>query len=325
MKILFTSSQHASFITQDLNLLRKHFIVDRIITRGVLSPVTVFFHLRRADVTYTWLATVYSFVVVFLARIMKKRSFLLIGGADVARVPEMNYGIWLSRWRKPLVKYALRHATKVLAVDASLKKRAIDLARYAGENIVCLPTGYDPAVWFPKGDKEPSVLTVAKCENLSRMRVKGIDLLFECARLMPGTKFLIIGVAPELVVNSRLQPPPGVEMISSLEQPELLQYYQRAKVYCQPSYIEGLPNSLCEAMLCSCVPVGTDVGGIPTAMGGIGFLVRYGDTQMLADAIRKALLEPESTSQRARDYIAAGFNLEKRELSLQRILGEASQ
>ena len=40
---------------------------------------------------------------------------------------------------------------------------------------------------------------------------------------------------------------------------------------------EGLPNALCEAMLCECVPVGTDVQGIRTAMGDAGFYVPYGD------------------------------------------------
>ena len=292
-------------------------------TRGLFAPASLFFHILGADVTYTWLASVYSSVVIFLARLMGKKSFLVIGGVDVARVPEMNYGIWLSRWRRPLVRYALRNATKVLAVDKALKERAVELARYEGKNIECLPTGYDPAVWFPAGPKEPFVLTVAKCDGMSKTRIKGIDLLFECARLMPGTRFLIIGVSPELIGSPELQAPPGVEIVPFLEQPELLQYYQRAKVYCQPSYIEGLPNSLCEAMLCGCVPVGTKVGGIPSAMDGIGFLVPYGDVPVLAESIQNALREPESTGLRARAHISASFSLEKRDALLRHIVGEA--
>jgi len=33
---------------------------------------------------------------------------------------------------------------------------------------------------------------------------------------------------------------------------ELIKYYQKAKVY-QLSEYEGLPNALCEAMLCECL------------------------------------------------------------------------
>jgi len=50
---------------------------------------------------------------------------------------------------------------------------------------------------------------------------------------------------------------------------ELIKYYQKAKVY-QLSEYEGLPNALCEAMLCECVPAGTRYCGIPTAIGDTG-------------------------------------------------------
>jgi glycosyltransferase involved in cell wall biosynthesis len=288
----------------------------------MLAPLKILFRIVRADVTYTWFASVYAFVAVFLARIMRKRSFVIIGGVDVARVPEMRYGIWCSPWKSFLVRYALRNATRVLAVDASLKEKAIALAQYSGTNIDCVPTGYDPAVWVPSGGKEPTVLTVAKCEDVWKMKVKGLDVLFECARLMSATRFLIVGVAPELVADGKHQKPANVEIIPFVEQEDLLKYYQRAKVYCQPSFIEGLPNSVCEAMLCSCIPVGTDVGGIPTAMGGNGFLVPYGDARKLADAIQKALAESESAGVRARTYIAQNFTLRKREATLLKVLQE---
>lgn len=322
VKILFTSTQHTTFVTQDLNLLQKHFSVDHLVTRGVLAPLKVLFRIVRADVTCTWFASVYAFVVVLLAGIMRKRSFVVIGGVDVARVPEMRYGIWCSPWKSFLVRYALRNATRVLAVDASLRAKAIALAKYSGTNIDCVPTGYDPAVWVPSGRKEPIVLTVAKCEDVWKMRVKGLDVLFECARLMPATRFLIVGVAPEIVADGKYRTPANVDITPCIAQSELLKYYQRAKVYCQPSYVEGLPNSVCEAMLCGCIPVGTDVGGIPTAMGGNGFLVPYGDARKLADAIQKALTEGELAGERARTYIAQNFTLQKREATLLKILQE---
>jgi len=322
VKILFTSTQHTPFITQDLNLLRKFFDVDHLITRGLFAPLSILSHMFRADVTFTWFASVYSFAVVLLARMMKKKSFLVIGGVDVARVPELRYGIWLSPWKSLLVGYALRNATKVLAVDASLKKRAIDLAHYTGENIECIPTGYDTAVWFPAGAKEPFVLTVAKCDDEWKMKIKGLDVLFECARTMPATRFVVIGLASRLLGNINNQIPSNVEVIPFVEQPDLLRYYQRAKVYCQPSYIEGLPNSVCEAMLCACVPVGTNVGGMSTAIAGNGPLVPYGDVQQLAAGIQGAMIEPASAGDRARTHISQNFALQKREARLLQMIGE---
>jgi glycosyltransferase involved in cell wall biosynthesis len=155
-----------------------------------------------------------------------------------------------------------------------------------------------------------------------KIKVKGLDVLFECARMMPATRFAVVGLAPELIVEGDYHRPANVEIIPLIGQAELRRYYQRAKVYCQPSYVEGLPNSVCEAMLCGCIPVGTDVGGIPTAMGGNGFLVPYGNEHLLADAIRKALAESESAGERARTYITRNFSLQKREAALLKILRE---
>ena len=42
-------------------------------------------------------------------------------------------------------------------------------------------------------------------------------------------------------------------------------------------------------MLCECVPIGTTVGGIPTAIGDAGFLVDYNDEKQTIEAIRKGL------------------------------------
>jgi glycosyltransferase involved in cell wall biosynthesis len=103
---------------------------------------------------------------------------------------------------------------------------------------------------------------------------------------------------------------------------KLVGHYQRAKVYCQPSYTEGLPNSLCEAMLCGCIPVGTRAGGIPTAIGETGYIVEYRDQTGLVDAVRLALAAPVEKGRAARARIAAEFTRERREQSLCRVIDQ---
>jgi len=324
VKILFTSSLFTPFISEDLTLLRKHFDVDHLKTLGASAPLKIIAGVRRADLTFTWFASVYSFFVVQTAALFGKRSIVVIGGVDAARVPEIGYGIWLSPWKAILVRNALRKAFRVLPVDPSLGREVARLAEYDGENIRWVPTGYDASFWTPRGPKERHVLTVAACHDEGRLKAKGIDFLISCARRMPGTRFVLVGLMSPVIERVRVDAPANVEIIPFANREDLLRQYQRARVYLQPSMTEGLPNSLCEAMLCGCIPVGTRVGGIPTAIGDAGFLVPYGDVEKTTAALETALGADGVAGQKGRERIASEFTLERRERALLEIIGEAA-
>ncbi|OLD68044.1 MAG: hypothetical protein AUI33_09930, partial [Ignavibacteria bacterium 13_1_40CM_2_61_4] len=136
-------------------------------------------------------------------------------------------------------------------------------------------------------EKEALVLTVAVVKERRRLRVKGIDILAEAARRLPGMTFIVIGVDSHLTGN--VQPPLNMRFLPVMNRMELLPYYQRAKVYCLPSLREGLPNSLCEAMLCGCIPVASDAGGSRTALGEAGILVPPGDIDSLVGGLQRAM------------------------------------
>jgi glycosyltransferase involved in cell wall biosynthesis len=324
VKILFTSTLRTPFIERDLKFLRSQFDVDAFIARGIAALIQLPVRIAGVDATFTWFASVYSAFVVFFARVLGKRSFVVIGGVDVARNADIGYGIWLSPWKSVLIRYTMIHATRILAVDPSLKEKAKILAGYPGKNIDCIPTGYDPDEWSPSGEKEPVVLTVAGCNDESRLRAKGLDLFFQCARLIPHIRFVAAGVGPAAAELLKASKPDNVEIVPYIGQDDLVTYYRRAKVYCQPSRVEGLPNSLCEAMLCGCIPVGTRVGGIPTAIGDVGFLVEDGDISGLVDAIQRALEGPVTLGQKARARIATHFSRETREAALVEVLTRGS-
>ncbi len=310
--ILFTATFSTPFIREDLAFLRTHFTVTDVIGSGPL----VFFRwlpaLWKANITFSWFASVYSSILVLKGKFLGCRSIIVLGGVDAAKMPELNYGIWNSRWKSIIVRYGITHADTVLAVDDSLKEDVKRLAHYDGANIRVVPTGYDPNRWKPEGEKQQKVLTVAHCTDIPRARVKGIDFLAETARSLPDVRFLLIGVAKDIADQFLL--PENVTVIGPVSQDELLKHYQSSAVYFQPSRREGLPNTLCEAMLCGCYPVGTRTGGIANAIGNTGSVVEFGN----ADAARNAVTHGLSTPARpaGRERIIQHFSQQQREEQL---------
>ncbi|MGB2868536.1 MAG: glycosyltransferase family 4 protein [Bacteroidota bacterium] len=320
-RILFLSAFHTPFIQDDIDTLSAGYSVKPLIGHGILQAIRIAMSVPQSDVVFCWFASVYAFVGVLCARISGKKSVIVVGGVDVAKEPELGYGIWLSPWKAPLVRYALRNADRVLVVDESLRNDATTLAAYDGRNIRFLPTGYDSDFWKPKGRKESFVLTVAVVHDERRVRLKGIDLLMQAARQLRSTQFLVVGVGKKAARN--LDAPPNVTILDPLRRSYLLPLYRRAKVYCQPSRREGLPNTLCEAMLCGCIPVATDVGGNSHAVGNTGILTST-DASSLAAAIQKALRMPKTRGSRARARAAKLFAKKLRESGLHRLITELS-
>jgi glycosyltransferase involved in cell wall biosynthesis len=322
--ILFTSTIFTTFIREDFNILEKHFTVNKIIGSGFIHIIKLFFSVTKSDVTYTWFASVYSAFAVYFSRLFRKKSVIVIGGVDVADYREINYGIWLSWWKSKFVRYAIRNADRILSVDPFLISEAKRLAKYDGTNIVYLPFGYDYNYWTPAGAKGKFVLSVGACENEWRMMKKGFDKLIAASIKLPDVKFVIVGIKENLLKRIKPHLSQNVEVVPPLSRDELLDYYRRAKVYAQVSYTEGLPNSLCEAMLCECIPVGTTRGGIPTAIGEIGILLPYGDVDALVNGLNKALIISDEVGKRARLRIIENFPLQRRINVLLSIIEELS-
>ena len=143
------------------------------------------------------------------------------------------------------------------------------------------------------------VLTVARL-----VREKGLIELADAAALLgpAAPYFLVVGealptdrtsVAGELaahLVIARLGPRWRLLGYRS----DVARLLAAADVFVLPTYREGLPRSIIEAMAAGRPVVCTDVGGVSDVVtsGVSGILVPYGDAQALATAIGQLLADP---------------------------------
>ena len=321
-KVLFVHPTISPFIESDLNLLRKNFDVKVVdvgsAKKDFPSKVGVLWRLARGvlwcDISFSWFAERHAKWVVRFSRLLGKPSLVVVGGYEVAKVPEIGLGSLLDPSKAKMVKYVLEKATMVLPVHESLKEAAIKDLGVRGDSIQTVHTGHDSDMFKAAGAKERMALTVGTVNKITIKR-KGLDVFVKAAGLMKDVKFVLVGSSSDNTIDElRSVATPNVEFAGYVPNDQLVGYYQRAKVYCQLSMYEGLPNALCEAMLCECVPVGTKLSGIQTAMGDTGFYAPVGDPKAAAEVIRQALGSDKGKAARAK--IMSEFSVEKREKAI---------
>jgi glycosyltransferase involved in cell wall biosynthesis len=331
VKILFIRLWQSSFIQNDLDILQKKFkvkVVDFSLNKK--DPVKTFKTLFNmitgiiwADIAFSWFAGDHSFLSVKLSKLFKKKSVVVIGGLEVAKIRELNYGFLNNPKTARKTKYVFENSNVIIALTEILKNEAMENYGVDGNNFEIIPTGFDYDTFQSNGEKEDMVLTVGLVQKYERIKLKGIDTFVKAAELLPDTRFVVNGVTGEALEKIKKNAPSNVEFVGPLSFEELLALYQKSKVYCQLSMREGLPTAVCEAMLCECVPVGTNRYGIPVAIGDTGFYTEYGDVQLTAEAIKKALLS--SNGKKARERIKTRFNKERKEENLTNLIERLTQ
>lgn len=151
--------------------------------------------------------------------------------------------------------------------------------------------------------------------NKSTVKRKGMESFVKSARYLPHVHFVVIGGwLDNSIEHLKSIAPQNVEFTGFVSDDELMEWYQKAKVYCQLSLYESFGVALAESMCCECVPVVINNAALPEVVGDTGFYVPYGDPEATAEAIKEAL--DSDKGKEARKRIEDMFLIEIRESKL---------
>ena len=106
-----------------------------------------------------------------------------------------------------------------------------------------------------------------------------------------------------------------VRLLGLISQKEVANWFNECRLLVIPSYTEGLPNTLLEAMACGTPVLTTPVGSIPGIIKdrATGFIMEDNSPNCIARNIIRALNDPnlEQVAQNARALIEREFTFEK--------------
>lgn len=117
-----------------------------------------------------------------------------------------------------------------------------------------------------------------------------------------------------------------VDMPGWISRDKLPQYLNRLRLIVLPSYTEGLPNIMLEAMACGTPVLATPVGAIPDIIvdGKTGFIMENNTPECIAENVLRALSSPdlERIAEAGRRFVVENFTFDKTVKNWKRILEE---
>ena len=171
---------------------------------------------------------------------------------------------------RDIVRPYIKELDFALALHEEQRAQIIDIFGMDESRVSVIGSGYNNKLFNTEGrsgrkDGEP--LRLAYAGKISRP--KGVpEMLAALERLaadssVPAFELTMAGGCQDEVMQKKLgELPAWAEWLGQIPQPALAELLRRTDIFILPSYFEGLPLVLIEAMSAGAVPVSTDLPGI---------------------------------------------------------------
>jgi glycosyltransferase involved in cell wall biosynthesis len=237
-------------------------------------------------------------IFIVIARLFRKKYIVFFRGIDLNVIHKIEKKYWF------IFKLTYLKADSIWVLSSKLKKRIIKWG-YKGE-IIIESTVVDAELMkdFQLNQLAEKYQNIHEFEILFLSRIereKGIYESIEAFKIIhkkyPFTRLRICGDGSDTagmldyIRMNRLTHIYYEGFVKGIRKAEIL---SKAHLFLFPSYAEGLPNALLEAVAFGIPVITSDVGGIPDIFknGTMGFMTKSTEPLVLADLIEKLILNP---------------------------------
>jgi glycosyltransferase involved in cell wall biosynthesis len=247
--------------------------------------------LAQADVFLGTWAYPDGCAAILAAKAMRKPCVVKVHGTDLNHVARIKSA-------RAVLRRILPRVDAMISVSAPLSKE-LEALGVAPSKVHLVANGVDTSLFFPRDKAEarrafgiaqetPLVVFVGRLES-----AKGIGELLEAIprvrERLPGARFALVGSggwSEKLKGLGDVVIAPGARPLA-----EVAKWLAASDVFTLPSWMEGTPNVVLEALASGRPAVATRVGGIPDVLPvpDAGELVPPKDPPALADALVRTL------------------------------------
>ncbi len=298
--------------------------LDRTLWQGILAQLWQLWQLAELCVqwrpqivhihTCSWFTFWRNLLDVVIAKLFVRKVVLHIHGGQFHKfLDSLNY------WQRKLARAVFHMSDQVIVLGDEWSHR---LSKWCPPEKLCvIPNGVPvPELNYQQRDgcirilclanyaknkgQEDLIRAVAQMEDNKLLRIALLGPEAE-----PGQQEVLYKLADELGLANQVVIP-GPKMGA-----EKQVYLEQTDIFCLPSYDEGLPMSMLEAMAVGIPVVMTRVGAIPEVVtdGLNGCLYNPGDLNGLTQCLEELIANPEC----AKRMGAAGYERVKKEYSIE--------
>nr|MDO8046143.1 glycosyltransferase family 4 protein [Candidatus Baldrarchaeota archaeon] len=199
-------------------------------------------------------------------------------------------------------RFLFKHLVHIyISISKRMEKELTKLG-IPKDKIVYVPNCVDTNLFKPQARKEDNMLLFVG--RISKG--KGLHILIKSLRYVrEPVRLIIIGPTDwdtvyyqnilNLIERENRKGKHEIKYLGALELSELIEWYQKASIFILPSFGEGFPVTVLEALACETPVIATPVGGIPEIVENnvTGLLIQQNSPIELAKAIQYLLTNPD--------------------------------